>query len=351
MKPSTQPRFTAAVIGLGFVGVGDQVSGDAIGQKVVHLDGTHAQALAGHPRVKLVAGASRDEGRRQRFAARFDVRGTYADWREMLARERPDIVSVATNSPYHAEITLGCVEAGARAVFCEKPIATRLSDADRAIAACASRGVLLAVNHNRRWSPLWRMAREKIRQGTLGEVYQVSVHWPSGRLGNVGTHLFDAARLLIGGEPQAVSGTLDPLLLPDCRGSRYRDPGGWGVVAFGGGVKLFVNAPQAAKLPLAARVLGSLGELSIRRDEAVVELHGGGSRTLAAPKDSPSSVALAVDDIVNCLTRGGRPASTGEDARAALEIVVGFHVSDRNGARWTPLPLAGADRDLEVLIG
>ena len=60
---SDQPTYRAAVIGLGFVGAGDQVSGDAIGQCVRDLDGTHAPALAAHPRVELVAGASRDGGR------------------------------------------------------------------------------------------------------------------------------------------------------------------------------------------------------------------------------------------------------------------------------------------------
>ncbi len=60
--------YKAAVIGLGFIGAGDQVSGDALGQKVENLDGTHAQALAAHERVELVAGSSRDEGRRIRFA-------------------------------------------------------------------------------------------------------------------------------------------------------------------------------------------------------------------------------------------------------------------------------------------
>ena len=43
--------FRAAVIGLGFIGATDQVSGDAIGRNVANLDGTHANALAVHPQV------------------------------------------------------------------------------------------------------------------------------------------------------------------------------------------------------------------------------------------------------------------------------------------------------------
>src|SRR6266542_3463138 len=100
---STAAAYRAGIIGLGFIGGADQVSGDAIGQVVANLDGTHAAALSGHPRVALVAGSSRDAGRRGRFAARTGAR-TYADWREMVEREALDVVSVATYAPSHAAI-------------------------------------------------------------------------------------------------------------------------------------------------------------------------------------------------------------------------------------------------------
>lgn len=343
--------FKAAVIGLGFIGAGDQVSGDAIGQKVSDLDGTHSHALATNPQVRLAAGSSRDEGRRTRFEERQkDVR-TYADWREMLAVEKPDIVSIASNSPYHAEITLGCAEAGVRAVLCEKPVATRLSDADRAITACRKNGAILAVNHSRRWHPLWRAAHDEISAGAIGEVYHAVVHWPTGRFGNIGTHVFDALRMLLGAEALAVSGTLDPVLHPDCRGSQYHDPGGWGAISFSNGVRVFVDAPQTAKLPLLVRVVGSLGELTLVMGKAGIKLWSGEERILPAPEVSVNSLELAVQDIVNCLTSGGEPAGTGEDGLAALEIIIGFHVSDRLRGQWVPLPLKGEDRDIEVLIG
>jgi predicted dehydrogenase len=232
---------------LGLLGRGSRF-GDAIGQQVSNLDGTHAAALAAHPRVRLVAGASRDEGRRRRFESRQAGVKTYADWRELLARERPEIVSIATRSADHAEITAACAEAGVRAVLCEKPIATtprRRRPRHPRVSRSAARSS--PVNHSRRWHPLWRLARDEIRAGAIGDVHHAMAHWPTGRLGNVGTHLFDALRMLTGADPIAVSGTLDPLLHPDCRGPQYRDPGGWGVVTFAGGIKAFIDASQASK--------------------------------------------------------------------------------------------------------
>jgi predicted dehydrogenase len=348
---SNQTVSTAAVIGLGFIGAGDPVSGDAIGQKVADLDGTHAHALAAHPQVQLVAGSSRDEGRRRRFEERMQVDRTYADWREMLAVEKPDIVGIATHSPYHAEITVACAEAGVRAILCEKPIATSLRNADRALSACRKHGTILAVNHSRRWHPLWQAVREEISNGGIGQVQHAVVHWSSGRLGNIGTHMFDLLRMLLGAEAEAVSGSVDPVVAPDCRGPQFRDPGGWGVVAFSEDIKAFIDAPHAAKSPPVVRMVGSLGQLAVRGDTALIEMWAGGTRMLSTPKDRTDSVALAVEDIVRCLTQGRQPASTGEDGLAALEMIIGFHVSNRLHGQWVPMPLEGEDRDLEVLIG
>ena len=110
--------YRAGIIGLGFIGGGDQVSGDRLGQRVIDLDGNHREALSNHPRVQLVAGSSRDAGRRERFAQQTGAR-TYDDWREMLATEKLDVVSVASFASSHAELVVACAESGARAIFCE----------------------------------------------------------------------------------------------------------------------------------------------------------------------------------------------------------------------------------------
>jgi predicted dehydrogenase len=344
-------RLRAAVIGLGFIGAGDQVSGDVIGQQVSDLDGTHSNALTSHPQVQLVTGSSRDEGRRRRFEKRHNIQKTYSDWREMLSVEKLDIVSVATNSPFHAAITVACAQAGVRAVLCEKPVATRLADADRAIRVCRERGVILAINHSRRWHPLWRAARDEIQQGTIGTPILAMGHWTTGRLGNVGTHVFDALCMLTGAKPAGVSGVLDPVVGKDCRGAQFHDPGGWGVVSFSNGINAFIHAPHAGSMPLVVRIVGSLGQLTIQGTALQVELWNGERRTHAAPRTAESSLDRAVTEIASCLTRGGQPCSTGEDGLAALEIIIGFHVSNRQHGQWVQIPISDTDRNLEVLSG
>ena len=98
--------YRAAIIGLGFIGGGDQWSGDQIGGQQVaaleNLTGHHALALSAHPRIELVTGSSRDVGRRQRFGERYRIpmERLYDDWRAMLAAEKLDIVSVCTYTPW-----------------------------------------------------------------------------------------------------------------------------------------------------------------------------------------------------------------------------------------------------------
>ena len=99
--------YHAGIIGLGFIGAGDQISRDALGQRVENLDGTHIAAYSNHPSVRIVCGSSRDEGRRTRFFSRVDkdVR-VYTDWREMIHSAKPDIISIAAYTPAHAEMVI-----------------------------------------------------------------------------------------------------------------------------------------------------------------------------------------------------------------------------------------------------
>ena len=231
--------YRAAVIGLGMIGGADQVSGDALGQFVNHMDGTHTVAYQKNRRIDLVAGASRDPGRRKRFEERTGA-VTYDSWHNMIANEKLDIVSVATYTPYHAEITIACAEHGIPVIYCEKPVATTLLDAKHMLEA--QKNGLLVFNHQRRFNLNYRRLQTLINEDGLGELTSVFLQWPTGRLGNVGTHAIDALLMLSGQRIQAVSATLDLSGRPDCRGEKFHDPGGWGVMRMNKGLMVMVSA-------------------------------------------------------------------------------------------------------------
>jgi predicted dehydrogenase len=240
-----------------------------------------------------------------------------------------------------------------RAILCEKPIATRLSDADRMISACAAHGALLAVNHNRRWHPVYLEARRRIASGALGDLRTLWARWATGRLGCVGTHMFDSLCLLTGRKPVAVMGELDATGTPDCRGPSYRDPGGWGTVLFEGGIRAHIDAGEDNPKPagIEIRIEGTLGRMTVKDPGFTVQAWADGpEQSFACP---PGTVTLrnAVDEVVRWLDAGGAFSSSGEDGLADLEIIMGFHASHLRGGQRVDLPLSGADRDLEVTIG
>ena len=342
--------YNAAIVGLGFIGGADQVSGDALGQRVEELDGTHFGALSQHSRIELVAGSSRDEGRRQRFAERSGGCRTYADWRELLDREQIDIASVATYAPQHAEVAVACARSGVKVIYCEKPVAQTLPDAEAMIEACAASGTLLVVNHNRRFTADFRVLRDRIAAGDLGDLTSVSVQWPSGRLGNVGTHVFDAVRMLSGRKVEAVSGTLDLAGKPDCRGPAFSDPGGWGLLRLEGGAMVTVDAADYATIPMRFCFNGTRARAVCESDRIAIEFSDGSSERLSSGQRR-SSMDVAVGEIVDWLDGKVPFTSDAQEAVDTLETIVAFHASHRRGAAWTALPLRGTDREIAVNSG
>ena len=353
-------RYRAAIIGLGFIGGADQVSGDALGQRVEDLDGTHVMALRHHDRVDLVGGSSRDEGRRQRFHTRFGV-PVFADWRRLLRDAAPlDIVNVATYTSVHAEITHAALAAGARVIYCEKPIASTVDEARGMIEASRAAGALLVINHNIRFHPSFRRLRDLIAAGDLGTLTSASAQWSTGRLGNVGTHMIDAVQMITGLPVTGVSGTLDLSGRPDCRGEEFHDPGGWGVLrlrrdlphsseAPAGDLHCVVDAADYGATPMRLRFHGTGGYAICRGREVIVTR---GEHSEIWPNEFPDSgMDRAVDEAVHWLDGGGDfPYDAGEAVRT-LEAIIAFHLShDRGGAR-TEVPLTGADRSRVLHTG
>ena len=176
-------RYTAAIIGGGDIG---------------HA---HAEGYALNPEVEIRAVVDPVEAARRQFQQEYGIPEAYATADELFAAGCPDLVSICTWHPLHAPLTIAAAEAGARAVICEKPMATSLGEVDEMVAACERAGTTLLVSHQRRFTPGWERARELVVAGAIGDVHVGHARGVMGLL-NVGTHLIDAL-LFILGEPAA----------------------------------------------------------------------------------------------------------------------------------------------------
>jgi predicted dehydrogenase len=154
--------------------------------------------------VEIVAVADDDEKGRAAAAKRLGVKNTYADYKEMLDKEKPSIVSVATRFPdLHRDMVVACANAGA-SIILEKPMARTLAEADEMVKACETHHVKLAIAHQTRYSPRLQRAKEMVAEGKLGDLVEMHARGKEDARGGgedlmvLGTHLFDLMRLLAG---------------------------------------------------------------------------------------------------------------------------------------------------------
>ena len=177
-------NYRIAIIGLGGMG------------------GAHAEAVQLEANCELVAGAEINPERAKAWGERFSVNAIYDDYEKMLDEEQPDIVIVPTQAPMHYPPTIAAAQRGVH-VFCEKPTALNLIEADEMVETCDRHRVKFAINHIKRASPYNRHVLSLIEKGEIGDVVLMKATDKGGRkVGNslmeMGTHLYDWLRLFAG---------------------------------------------------------------------------------------------------------------------------------------------------------
>jgi predicted dehydrogenase len=286
---------------------------------------------------------------------RWDIPAGYTDWREMVERERPDIVAIVTSwGSTHGELAAAVAETGAvRGIYCEKPIAASMQQADRVRAACGAHGVVYSCAHVFRWNARYGQALSWIRDGAIGEVRSVVCNGMSSLL-HSGTHQADAAAGLAGDvEPEWAAGWVDvPPGLPQADWPR-NDPAGGGCVQLATGAQLLFDG--RAPGPRVFQVNGTTGKAYLFNDMRQAQLwrrgHDAGivdldPEPLLSPPQEQSYALAQMGELLDVLDRGGRTSCDDARAARALEMMLGLHVSHRNGGARIQLPLE--DRNFGV---
>lgn len=349
----SKQQYRAAVIGTGKMSRG------------------HAHAYVTDERVDLVAASDIFEPARDAFAVEFDVPTTYADAADMLATERPDIVSICTWPPLHAELTELAFANGVKAVWCEKPMAVHLTEADRMVDAAANAGGVLVINHQRRYVQRYLQAIDLIKAGTIGEIVQINGICGGDALTD-GTHLIDMTRWLNGdSEVTAVFGAIDMTdkgdINPDGMGTvefnktrmRYGhhiESGSLATLFFANGVRGHLEMGNLARPGYQRFIIeGTLGRIEISGDQdfddgtkVKVYLNSGEPVTVApSSNDGPMVDVLA--DMIATIETGATHRMSGDSGREDLEIVNAIYESARRHMIIT-LPLTVLESPLEAML-
>jgi len=305
---------------------------------------THAGAYGEFPGTGLAAAADIDKEKLGNFGKTWDVDSLYADYKEMLKKEGLDFLSICTWGASHLDILRDAVDSGVKAIWCEKPIADRLESADEMIELCKEKNVVLIINHQRRYDTLHRKIREFISEGKLGKIQEVAFFYTAG-IANSGSHMLDLLRFFFGDVDWIHAAYKNENNIAD-------DPDINGLIRFKNEVNCAVQACDSSSYGIFEMdILGEKGRINLTdlgfsaefyevKESDLFTGYRGLHRT-ESPFGSPKVEYMtnAIKDMVECVEKGKVPESSGEDGRAALELICAFHESAMEDGKRIRLPL------------
>ena len=160
-------KYRVAIIGTGRMGglIEDELTSNQFSSPYGHYPAYEAIV-----ETEVVAVANRGQERLTRFSERFGCDNTYLDYREMIEKEKPDIVSVTTPSLARAEAIIFAAEHGVKGIYSEKGLCASLAEADAITAACKNNDVAFNWGAMRRHHYGFKKLRDALADGAIGEL-------------------------------------------------------------------------------------------------------------------------------------------------------------------------------------
>jgi predicted dehydrogenase len=333
------------------------------------------------PRTRIVAVADDQPAGLASALTRTGASQGYADYREMLDKERLDIVAVAPRwIDQHAELVLAALEHGCH-VYMEKPFCRSLEEADRIVNAAEMRHLQLAIAHQTRWSPLLTTVLREISAGAIGRVLELRGRGKEDpRRGGgedlwvLGSHILDLMRA-VSGDPLTCSATVLSAGHPATQQDVVDGPEGLGPIAgdqinatyqFKDGITGYFGSHRGAGRTVSRfglQIYGTDGVIEVltghlspcfilqdggwspgRSGKTWVPLttNGVGKPETLSDGGLHAGNVLAVNDLLDCIENPmRRPKCNVYDARWTVEMILGIYAAHRAGQ---PVALPLADR-------
>ncbi len=343
-------------------------------------------AWLGVPRAQVVAVSDPDKVGLAAAAKRLSVDQTFADYREMLDRVKPAVVSIAARwLDCHHEMVLACAERGIH-MYCEKPLSRTLAEADQMVDACERTHVKLALAHQTRYSPKLPVVKKLIDDGVIGPVLELRGRGKEDQRGGaedlwiLGSHVMDLMSYF-GGEPQWCLGTITTEgraiasadivegaegigpLAGDRVDAMYGMSGG--ATAFFGSRRNGMGRPSRFGL----QIYGSSGVIEVltgylpsvkllidggwspargKKNWQDVSTAGPGQpEPLASDEQQQAGNLAAANDLLDAIEQDQQPLASIYTGRTAVEMIVAPFESQRTGAR-VDFPLTTRENPLTL---
>lgn len=321
MKARKTSRVRCAVIGLS-------------------MGGWHFDCYRASEHGEVVAVVDIDTSKFARFAQVMGAENCFTDYRKMLNRIKPDLVSVVLPNCLHMPVTIDCIQAGAH-VLCEKPMAMTVEEALRMRDAAKKCKRQLGINFNQRYSSSGLAMKALVDSGRLGEIYHAYTCWTrrdgiprfggwfgqkkmsgGGPLIDLGVHRIDLAMWLMGyPDVVAVSGmTHSKIGVPRAKKAGLKfdvEDFAAGFVRLKNGVSLLAEASWAGHQRevdgITMRILGTKGGLEECNGIWYISA-GVNSKQIAQIIPDESGHQSTCSEMARCVATGklyGAPAEHG----------------------------------------
>jgi len=313
----------------------------------------HAANLAKNcPGAKLVAVADVSEQAARDLASEFGAANVFTDYLRLVENREVQAVVIATPSLVKAQIVKFACEAG-KHIFCEKPIATNLHDAEQVVKSALKSPAKFQVGYQRRFDPTHVKLKQALESGEVGNIVLVRsntrdplpnpAQWPDlknsgGIFFDTASHDYDVVRWLCASEASRVEADGSPRSEPDQHTVVTN-------LSMANGVVAQVDASRASAYGYDVRVevLGTKGLILTRLDGASdMRILKGTQETVATygwyPERFREAYRLEMVSFVESVIKDTETKVTAQDGRAAVELAAAARKSMQEG-KAVNLPL------------
>lgn len=332
---------TGGIAGMGILGMHDEKD---IG--VERFTESHAGGYEANDQIDLVAVSDIDEERVHRFGEAWGIEpeNRFTSHEMMLEHADLDILSVCTPTYLHHQhvIDAARIAPDLSIIWCEKPIASGISDAEDMMSACLGADIELVVNHSFRFTSKLQALQKLIQEGLVGDIRTINAIFRRELLRN-STHLIDTVMYLLDTTPARATGYINGEndAVTALQGDReVDDSGGGGFVIMEDGTFVTIDCTVARDISsMAIQVIGTEGKLYLNNDdgdwrywnlddgEHVERPIPGIDGAWSWEEDYRGSFRNAAEHLVELLEGSANNHSPGEEATISLEVITAFYVS------------------------
>lgn len=347
----------ARKIGIGVIGCGGAA-------KIGHL-----RWYALNPNARIIAVTDIDEARAISCKNEFRAEYHFIDYLDLLKLDEIEGVSICTPPWLHREQTVMAAEHG-KHVLCEKPMARSLKECDEMIKACQRNGVKLMIGFMKRFNPAFQFIKDNLAREKVGDPFYMDVHWEmyiepqvrewrlwddrvgGGVFQDHGSHYIDLFRWWTGDEVKRVSAETMKLVA----GRKFEDHAVV-ILKFRKGTLGVIETSKDTYVP----GMQEYGWIHANRGSIYFDSPPWDSLDLPRLRISSNSIhgikawkdiqlepdrlghstymfKREIDHFIDCIMRDTEPMVTGNDGRAAIEIVLAAYRSQEKSEK-VQLPL------------